>query len=321
LVLKMGGSQGNGTVRIIIDDLVASANPYYSVNGTCNAAPAITNDIYFTSNTTTATNFASVLSNDTDPNNESFSTPAVTTSSPDGTVVFNADGSFTFTPNAGFAGTSTSFSYTVYDNGYDPVSGTALVTIFFSAGSPLPVKLVNFSGSVISNKPVLNWTLANNEEGAKIEIEKSMDGKSFRTEAVIMPTIKQGSEKYEYKGANEISGTSCYRLKITNKNNSVCYSGIVRLSTGLMASATTSVFMMQNPVKNSLNFSYTSTTNTTSTVNAYDISGKKVFSQQLVSHKGVNTIAIDLANRIVSGTYILEISSGNERATTKFIKQ
>jgi Bacterial Ig domain len=320
LVLKMGGSQGNGSVRIIIDDLVASANPYYTLNGTCNLAPVVANDVYFTTNSTSATTFTSVLANDSDPNGESFSAPAVTATSPDGTVVFNNDGSFTFTPNPGFTGSSTSFTYTVYDNGFDPLAGTALVTIYFSSGAPLPVRLINFNGSLINNKTALSWSVANNEDNAKIEIEKSTDGKNFVTGSIVMSALKSGAQNYEYRESKELETTTYYRLKIVNRNSTFSYSGIVKLSFG-KAIENASLMMMQNPVRNSLNFNYSSSTNTTGTAIIYDMSGKKLLNQQLNLRKGVNVVSMDLANKIVAGTYILEIVSSSERATTKFIRQ
>jgi hypothetical protein len=171
LVIKMPGAQGNGGVRIIMDDLVASANPYNTFSGTCNTAPSIQNDLYTTIGVAVY-NGSTVLANDTDPNGETLSAPITATQSPDGNVVLNADGTFTFTPNAGFNGTSTSFTYTVSDNGYDVASGTATVSINFSSGITLPVRFVNFQGSLVNNKVQLNWLVDDNNTGDRFENTK-----------------------------------------------------------------------------------------------------------------------------------------------------
>jgi len=54
-----------------------------------------------------------VLSNDSDPEGEPI-TASLETSPAGGTIVFNSDGSFTYTPNPGFVGTDT-FTYRVSD--------------------------------------------------------------------------------------------------------------------------------------------------------------------------------------------------------------
>ncbi len=60
-------------------------------------------------------------------------TPTVSTPPADGTVLLNADGSFSYTPNAGFWGTD-SFSYTVTD-GY----ATSVPEVVYIYVYPIPV--------------------------------------------------------------------------------------------------------------------------------------------------------------------------------------
>ncbi|GHC16447.1 hypothetical protein GCM10007291_13660 [Gemmobacter nanjingensis] len=66
-----------------------------------------------------------VLANDTDVDNDPLSVVSAGTS-PDGTVTVNADGTITFTPNAGFSGDAT-FEYTITDP--DGLTDTATVTV------------------------------------------------------------------------------------------------------------------------------------------------------------------------------------------------
>ncbi len=58
-------------------------------------------------------NAPGVLGNDDDPDNDPLTASLVTTSS-HGTVNLQADGGFTYTPDAGYSG-SDSFTYRVYD--------------------------------------------------------------------------------------------------------------------------------------------------------------------------------------------------------------
>jgi VCBS repeat-containing protein len=71
----------------------------------------------------------SVLSNDVDKESDTL-TAAVTTQPANGTVAMNPDGSFTYTPNAGFNGPTDTFTYTV--SGLGPAAAASTVTLNFS---------------------------------------------------------------------------------------------------------------------------------------------------------------------------------------------
>ena len=91
-----------------------------------NQAPVATNDTYSTAvNTTLTVGAPGVLANDKDPDGDPIT--AVLVSQPaDGTLTFNGDGSFTYSPAAGFSGTD-SFTYQATDG--QILSNVATVTI------------------------------------------------------------------------------------------------------------------------------------------------------------------------------------------------
>src|SRR5262249_30329349 len=91
-----------------------------------NDAPVARNDSYVTSAGTVLSVAApGVLSNDSDVEGDSLVTRLV--SGPvNGSLTLNADGSFTYTPNAGFSGTDT-FTYRASDG--NGVSNVATVTL------------------------------------------------------------------------------------------------------------------------------------------------------------------------------------------------
>jgi len=96
-----------------------------------NRAPVAANNAYSTprDQALTVSAAAGVLANDTDADSDPLT--AVLVAGPaNGTVTLNANGSFTYTPNAGFAGTDT-FTYKANDKAAD--SGNATVTISVTA--------------------------------------------------------------------------------------------------------------------------------------------------------------------------------------------
>ena len=70
-----------------------------------------------------------VLTNDFDPNGNTLTVNTTPTTAPtNGTVVLNANGTFTYTPNNGFVGQDT-FRYQVCDNGTPSLCATAMVVV------------------------------------------------------------------------------------------------------------------------------------------------------------------------------------------------
>jgi hypothetical protein len=97
--------------------------------------PVSVSDVYSTTiGTALSVAAPGVLTNDTDPNGLVLTAIKVTNPA-NGTVVFNSDGSFIYTPAAGFSGTD-SFTYKAHDGVGD--SGVSSVTISVNAPSSCP---------------------------------------------------------------------------------------------------------------------------------------------------------------------------------------
>lgn len=181
----------------------------------------------------------------------------------------------------------------------------------------LPIRLINFQGNVDNNKADLQWSVAENETGYSFELEKSFDGKSFNSAALVFTTSKNGIENYSYKEA--IDRNSFYRLKMINKDNSISYSQTLKLTVNENITGN-SVRILQNPVGSSLQFSYNAAVSELTTVNVYTSAGVKVFTRQLHSQKGNNSYTINLDLKMGKGFYLLETTNGVERNVSKFIK-
>ena len=315
LAIKMGGSQGNGSVRVILDDLYASASTWYV--GGCNTAPTIQDDQYdaLLPGVYIGT---SVLANDFDTNGETLSTPSIVTNSPDGTVVLNSDGSFTFTPNVGFTGTSTTFSYQVSDNGFDPLSATATVTITLPEIILLPIELVSFNGSLVNNKVQLKWVVGENETGVRFEIEKSNNGKNFSNIGLVLTSNRAGNDNYSFNEATELSSVGYYRLKIINKDGSFVYSKIVVLKNQKEVGANSLVVLQNQGAYLTINF--TAAEAGVYKVNVYNVGGTKLFTTSANMQAGVNASSLKVDGLATHGVYLLEVFNGSDRKVTKFIK-
>lgn len=93
-----------------------------------NAAPVAVNDSYSTTPGTTLTvGGAGVLANDVDTNGDTM-TAAVSTAPAHGILTLNPNGSFTYTPTAGYVGTDT-FTYTASDGVAQSTPATVTVVV------------------------------------------------------------------------------------------------------------------------------------------------------------------------------------------------
>jgi VCBS repeat-containing protein len=108
---------------------------------TSNVAPVANDDAYSVAEDATLNLAAAagVLDNDTDANGDGLTAAGLTTTS-NGTLALNGNGSFTYTPNADFNGTD-SFTYRANDGSLN--SGTATVTITVNAVNDPPVAIAD----------------------------------------------------------------------------------------------------------------------------------------------------------------------------------
>ncbi len=157
------------------------------VVGGTQQAPAVGNDTYSTPEDTPLTLDAAsgVLHNDSDPDSPNI-TAAIVSNPTHGTLSFNTDGSFVYTPNAHFNGTDT-FTYRASDGTY--TSPLATVTLTVTPVNDGPV-LLGPSGVLLpENNPNVTFSFANGnslnlsdidvaESGANTVLELSLSANS-----------------------------------------------------------------------------------------------------------------------------------------------
>ena len=123
------GATSTGTAQRAVD--VSEANqPPVAVNQSYTAVGNTPLGVGTTPTGPAATVSGSLLTGDSDPDSGSAISVTGNTTPAHGTVTVNPDGTFTYTPNAGFSGTDT-FQYTITDSDdpANPKSATATATI------------------------------------------------------------------------------------------------------------------------------------------------------------------------------------------------
>lgn len=141
----------NGSVTITATGPGTSYTKTATLNLTANVAPVAVADGYSTPYLTTLNVPASgVLANDSDPNVQPI-TAVLQSTTANGVLSLNANGSFTYTPNSGFSGND-SFTYQASDGSLQ--SSTVTVTINVGARPKLQ-GTVNLGAEFVGNKALI----------------------------------------------------------------------------------------------------------------------------------------------------------------------
>lgn len=317
LVLRLGGNTGDGNSRLIFDDLMVNANTHYGPEVTCNSAPIAVNDEFSSMQGDVVV--GNLMNNDNEPNGESMF-PSIVTPSPDGTVVIYPDGSFSFTPNPGFAGTTASFTYRLTDNGF-PAASSNVATVVINISVPiiLPVNLQSFEAEYVNPNVELNWLSAEETNFSHYEIERSIDGINYSKQAVILGSGATTTEKaYNYtdKEIKQLSGIVYYRLTAVDINGKMSNSTVRTVQIGQATNLTISTY--PNPVVQSAKIMLPAAWSSKMvSMDLFNQSGQKVKSINQVA-QGLY-IEMNLAE-LANGIYIIKAVSGNETAVQKVLK-
>ena len=119
--LAVTSHTNSATTTAVFDNVSVSTPPTAVADGYTTAAA-----------TQLSVSAPGVLGNDSDPENDSLTASLVSTT-PNGSLTLNSDGSFTYTPDSGFAGAD-SFTYRAFDGGLYSSNATVTINVYASVG-------------------------------------------------------------------------------------------------------------------------------------------------------------------------------------------
>lgn len=310
-----------GDNRIAIDQLSLGANTCYS--GGCNQPPMAVNDFFGGSDAFSAN--GNVLPNDSDPEGNVI-TAQLVTNSPDGNVVLQSWGAFTFTPNAGFKGQSTTFTYMVCDNGSPSMcSDLATVTIIFQAAGALPVTIVDFGAVYANDKVNVKWTTTFELNNDYFDVERSFDGNTFKSVGIVKG-VGNSSIKHSYELNDDISKSVLnkndvyYRLKQVDRDGKITYTKVLVVRV-YRTKSLQSLSVTPNPAINDIKVNVQLNENSYIVMKVANANGTEVVRKTTRGTTGSNTFSLEGTSRLQAGVYFLEvIVNSNERMMVKLIK-
>lgn len=247
-------------------------------------------------------------------NKKNLSVSARTVSTAEGVLDIQADGSFTFVPNAGFSGTYSHVYTVVDDHATQPATSSATLSILVSQAFTLPIVVSEFDVRRENGVNVLRWKTSLEENASHFGIERSIDGVTF-TEIARITADHRSS--YKYEDAFQHNGKVYYRLKLVDLDETSEYSAVKFVETENRFNLS----VYPNPAVNGRTYLNTGGYSGTVSVRISDAVGRTVAQKQLNVQQNA-TVELPLLPGQKGIYYIMVLDSqGNRILQTKILNQ
>jgi len=187
----------------------------------------------------------------------------------------------------------------------------------FAAGSPLPVRWLDFRASGEANKIYLQWRLADEANAIKYEIELSSDGSRFTKAGEVMKNATLAG-KYNHTLTNLSKGLYYVRIKEIENGGRSYYSTTKQVR---LTGTGKGLLVYPNPVKDkNVLLQFRPAEKGIYTATLTDATGRIVKQQTIqgLETDQQNTIPLDVSN-VPAGTYRLKVRGKVEELTTSIV--
>jgi hypothetical protein len=193
-----------------------------------------------------------------------------------------------------------------------------------NTGSPLPVDLTEFTASVRKNQDVLlSWTTASEMNNAGFEIERSADGRDFKSVDFVKGagnSAKPLTYAYTDNKAFNQAGSNIlyYRLKQVDFDGKYVYSQVIKVNKDEVEANALTVF--PNPYAADFTIAFTANRDGDAAIEIVDIQGKTVVRHNTSVVSGNNTIPVTASADLNAGVYFVRLTINGESQMIKLVK-
>jgi ELWxxDGT repeat protein len=184
----------------------------------------------------------------------------------------------------------------------------------------LPLSLLEFNGQLKNNNGELFWKTSNEINSHSFEVERSTNGRNFKSVGTINAANTSGTHRYAFTDSaiNKLGvPVVYYRLKQKDIDGHFTHSSILLLQ---LAKSSSNLLLYPNPVRQTLQMTISTSMSERIQVNIYDQSGRKLQHQQQPLLAGSNALSLDVQS-LPAGTYYLELKGAGVNEQKMFIKQ
>jgi hypothetical protein len=227
-------------------------------------------------------------------------------------------------------GTTTGFSLktgTRVDNSLSGGSTERFFSLYFknfvNAGS-LPVRLLSFNGKSLGNSTIeLKWVTEIEVNNKQFEIQRSFDGRDFRTVAIVFAKEGTGVKAYNMKDVlpADAPAKAYYRIRQVDIDGQSSITHIITVNT--VKDNSLSMKITPNPVVNDFTINLDNVNQGVRAIRIVDLSGREVYRQSLGGQR-IPAIRLQAsqARMQAPGIYIAEVAfEDGSRLTQKMVRQ
>jgi hypothetical protein len=185
--------------------------------------------------------------------------------------------------------------------------GDNRVSVSVQALSILPVALTTFNATPKNNAVQLTWSVAAGSTPKQFEIERSNNAVNFNN---LLTVAGSSNLQYTATDKNVSNGTWYYRLKITDINGSIYYSGILSAHIANVTGNIESQFY-PSVVSNNVVLFKSNNTISNAIITTTDINGRVISRQNIAKIYPVVPVQLLLTtenNKLPAGFYIIKVS-------------
>jgi hypothetical protein len=225
------------------------------------------------------------------------------TNSPVGTPRVFYYNSGTSSWEAQTTGTYTSGTNTLTYTGY---MGTFSPFSVMDNSTPLPVTFTSITGTIRNGRANLNWTIADEHNVDRYEVEESANGRQFQSFTQVDAASRSS---YQATDAQLFSGTNYYRVKAVDIDGKLTYSKIIRLDNN--SAVDNDIRVYPNPSRGELNLGLNIPAGNYQ-IRLINAVGQTVYQQPLTHEGGSRSMQLGLP-KLSSGVYQVEVRGGVQK--------
>lgn len=183
--------------------------------------------------------------------------------------------------------------------------------------STLPVTLLDFNGKGYSGYNQLKWTVSQEQNLDRYELERGTDGAVFTKVSSTPARNEVNQTTYSYNDQTSLF-ESYYRLKIINTDGSFTYSSIVFIRKN---GGKNEFIVLGNPFTDNLIFQYKIAQAQKLNIRLFNAAGSLMRREEYAATAGTGTYTIAGLNNLTPGIYALKIETANDKQVIRVLKK
>lgn len=225
----------------------------------------------------------------------------------------------TATPISIMGAAAVSHNFTVTADAGSAAGDRFFVVLRSIGGGPLPVTFTQFNAQKQGASVRLNWTVSQELNIARYEVERSSDGRNFTKIAQVDATASSATSKsYASVDNQPVAGVGYYRIKSVGTAGDIQYTNIVRVQFGQSQPAVT---LMTNPVKGKqIRFQLVDLPEGRYQAVLRDMAGKQLTALSLLHQGSISTQSLDIP-ALAAGSYVFEVVGEQFRQVEQLLIQ